>query len=239
MRGRLVAGALVAAAVVLIASDTLFGLDPLTSAGATLAGPVERLLGRAPTDAQVRALEQDNTRLRAALWTGSPPQQVREGTVTAQVVAYGGRQGYADTVTIDAGTRQGVRQDLTVLDRDGLIGRVIAVGPDTATVLLATDATATIGARLAGSGEIGTVTGTGLRGTGLLRLRVLNSRADVRPGQQVVTFGSRKALPYAPGVPIGTVTEVESGSDPLTRTALVRPAARFTALDVVGVVVPS
>jgi rod shape-determining protein MreC len=56
-------------------------------------------------------------------------------------------------------------------------------------------------------------------------------------GERLVTFGSMHDQPYVPGVPIGTVTTIERTPGALTRTALVRPFADFTALDVVGVVV--
>lgn len=245
-RGRLVVAALLLTAAILVTVDLRSGdsspLRPLLTAGAAVTGPVERMMAGLTSGGEsagrIRALEQENARLKAELWTRrAPPPQGQEGTVGAQVIAYGGRHGLSDTVTIDAGSADGVRANLTVLDGDGLVGRVIAAGPHTATVLLATDATAVIGARLEGSGEVGTVTGVG-KGSGLLRLRLLDADAPVREGQRVVTFGSRRMVPYAPGVPVGTVVQVEPRTDPLTRTALVRPATRFTALDAVAVVVP-
>ncbi|WP_157245327.1 rod shape-determining protein MreC [Nonomuraea typhae] len=249
--GRLVVGALVLAAILLIAADRQQALQPLLTAGAAVAGPVERAVAGLTSggNERIRALEQENARLKAELWTrsaqpGTPPgipatHPTLEGVrfVAAQVIAYGGQQGLSGTVTIDTGTAAGVRPDLTVVNGDGLVGRVVAAGPDTATVLLATDATSVIGARLAGAGEVGTVTGGGKPG-GLLELSLLDSAAGVAPGQRVVTFGSRRMVPFAPGVPIGTVVSVGPATDPLTRTALVRPAARLTALDAVAVVIP-
>ena len=46
--------------------------------------------------------------------------------------------------------------------------------------------------RLAGTGQIGVVSGTGkaMAGGGLLRLQVFDVNAVLRPGQQLVTFGS-------------------------------------------------
>ena len=54
------------------------------------------------------------------------------------MIAAGGD--YSDTVTIDAGTRDGITTNETVLNGDGLVGTVTAGQPDTATVQLATDA---------------------------------------------------------------------------------------------------
>jgi len=57
----------------------------------------------------------------------------------ARVVAVGAKQEFSWTVTIDAGTRDGISRDLTVLNGQGLVGRVVEVGPWTSTVLLAVD----------------------------------------------------------------------------------------------------
>src|SRR5207253_10310769 len=92
-----------------------------------------------------------------------------------------------------------------------------------------------VGARMAGTGEIGAVTGTG-KGPQLLHLELFDANAVLQVGEQLVTFGSVGGSPYVPGVPIGTVTALESGGA-LTRAALVRPFADFTSLGVVGVVI--
>ena len=61
--------------------------------------------------------------------------------VAASVIANG--QGFQQTVTLDAGSRDGVRPRETVLNGQGLVGEVTSVGPDTCTVLLATDSSST------------------------------------------------------------------------------------------------
>ncbi|MDR2984915.1 MAG: rod shape-determining protein MreC, partial [Nocardiopsaceae bacterium] len=108
----------------------------------------------------------------------------------------------------------------------------------TSTVQLASDPTAVVGVRFTGSGQLGWVTGTSASREGgeLLRLRVLGSGQPITVGQQLVTAGSVANRPYVPGIPVGVVTGVQPGAA-LTTTALVRPFADFTALDVVGVVV--
>lgn len=160
--------------------------------------------------------------------------------LAAHVVAYGGGlAGSAWTVTLDAGSDVGVREDQTVVNGDGLVGRVTQVSPTTSRVLLAADPTSAVGSRLEGAalgttpgrvGEVGLVEG---RGDDEPVLRLFDAQAQVQAGQRVVTFGST----YVPGVPVGEVVEVEATPGELERRALVRPAVDFTALDVVGVVV--
>jgi rod shape-determining protein MreC len=259
---------LLVAAVGLITLDHR-GFAPVGSlrgASAAIFGPVERVAadvtrpvtgffgavaGAPAARGKIQALEQENLRLRAELNAAqlgkADAAQLsrllqlagRGGyrLVAARVIGIG--VGYEDTVTIDAGTRDGVTTDQTVLNEAGLVGRVIQAGRDTSTVLLATDASAAVGCRLEGSQEIGVVRGTGksLSAQGGLRMELLDANAVLQPGQRLVTLGSVGGHPYVPGVPIGVITRVEATPGALTRTAVVRPFVQFTALDVVGVVI--
>jgi rod shape-determining protein MreC len=156
------------------------------------------------------------------------------GIKGAQVVAIGAAQGFSWTVTIDAGAKDGIRRDMTVLNGEGLVGRVTTVGPSTSTVLLANDPDFTVGTRMEGSDELGFATGQGDRP---LAVQLLNGKAKVKNGDRLVTFGSAADKPFVPGVPVGEVTRVDPSGGDLTRTIYVRPYVGFTKLDVVGVVV--
>jgi rod shape-determining protein MreC len=157
--------------------------------------------------------------------------------VAATVIAIG--QGYGQTVTLDAGSKDGIRPEETVIDGQGLVGTVTEVSAQTCTVLLATDATSVVGVTLAGSGQIGWVTGPGISrsGSGLLKLQVLDENAQLSPGDQLVTSASVHDRPYVPGVPVGVISKVQNRSGSLTALALVRPYVNFTSLGVVGIVV--
>jgi rod shape-determining protein MreC len=93
--------------------------------------------------------------------------------------------------------------------------------------------------RIAGTGEIGAVTGLGhsQSGPAALRLQVFDASAVLAPGQQLVTFGSAGGRPYVPGVPVGVITRVVASASALTKIAYVRPYADEGALGVVGVVI--
>jgi rod shape-determining protein MreC len=154
--------------------------------------------------------------------------------VPAQVIAVAAESGYARSVTVDAGTRDGIRRDMTVLNGDGLVGRVISVGPTTATILLVTDPSFSVGARMADSGETGLISGNGGEPLGL---EIYDAQATLEPGNVVVTLGSQNDKPFVPGIPIGEVTDVVSTPGALTRQAQVEPYANLTALNLVGIVI--
>jgi rod shape-determining protein MreC len=161
----------------------------------------------------------------------------RYEVVPARVIAIGAAQTFSWTVTIDAGTRDGIHPDLTVLNGDVLVGRVKTAGPSTATVLLAVDPDSSVGVRLEGSMEVGFTTGQGIADGSALDLRLLDGQSTVARGDRLVTFGSQGDTPYVPGVPVGVVRRVQGSPGSQTRTAIVEPYVDFTSLDLVGVVV--
>ena len=155
--------------------------------------------------------------------------------VPAEVVAAGPEQEFSWTVTIDVGTQDGIQRDMSVINADGLVGRIAAVHRTTSTVVLIVDPSVSVGARVAGSEEVGILSGTGDLSS--LEFQMLNPLADVNAGQDLVTFGSKNGKPYAPGIPIGEVTDVRGTAGQLTRVATIRPFAQMSALTIVGVVI--
>ncbi|MFD4760173.1 rod shape-determining protein MreC [Streptomyces sp. NPDC058439] len=232
------------------AAATVFG--PVENGVAAAVDPVGNAIGAVRDSGtrhnRIAELEQQNTALKTKL--GSDDQnrnRVREldrmlkksaagqyGIKAAEVVAIGAAQGFSWTVTIDAGSHDGIKRDMTVINGDGLVGRVTTVGPDTATVLLANDPDFTVGTRMEKTDELGFATGQGSRP---LSVQFLNGKAKVNKGDRLVTFGSSKDKPFVPGVPVGEVVRVDPSGGGLTRTVYVRPFVGFTKLDIVGIVV--
>jgi rod shape-determining protein MreC len=217
------------------------GVDPVSNAIAAVRESGDR-------HDRISELEEENAELRMELgsesFRESRMEQVEEllgtagagqyGIVGAQVIAIGASQGFSWTVTIDVGSEDGVSEDMTVLNGDGLVGRVTTVGPGTATVLLANDPSFTVGTRLESTEEIGFANG---RGDSTLDVELLNHQARVRTGDRMVTYGSQNNEPFVPGVPVGEVVSVDRSAGDLTRTVQVRPYVEFTQLDIVGVVI--
>jgi rod shape-determining protein MreC len=164
-----------------------------------------------------------------------PAAVAREAAISvrpAHVIAVAPEPG-SWTVAIDTGTDQGVAPENAVLDRAGLVGRVTSVTADTATVLLLVDPISSVGVRSATTGQVGTLTGTGDE---LCRLVMFDQNVVPAVGEELRTFGSRDARPYAAGIPVGTVVAVKRQADGVT--ILVRPYTGLGSLDAVGVVVP-
>ncbi|MFD8916385.1 rod shape-determining protein MreC [Streptomyces sp. NPDC055037] len=232
------------------AAATVFG--PVENGVASAVNPVGNAIGAVRDSGarhnRIAVLQKQNTELKQRLGSDDRNRsRVREldkmlakagagqyGIKGAEVIAIGAAQGFSWTVTIDIGAKDGIRRDMTVLNGDGLVGRVTTVGPDTATVLLANDPDFTVGTRMEGNDELGFATGQGDRP---LSVQLLNGKAKIKKGDRLVTFGSSKDRPFVPGVPVGEVVRVDPSGGDLTRTLYVRPFVGFTKLDLVGVVV--
>jgi rod shape-determining protein MreC len=237
-------------------------VDPLRHAAATVFGPLESgaTSARQPVDnlrdrfAELDRLKAENeklqaenekltTELRTTDYTRNRAAELDRllkvapaYTVTpARVIGIGGAQSFQHTVTIDAGTADGVRPDMTVLNGDGLVGRVVRATDATATVLLIGDRNSTVGGRLNSTLALGFLSGRGEIG-GTMDYKLVDLRARPKVGDRIVTWGSRGNAPYVPGVPIGTVTSVTPNQGTLGSTATVKPFVDPTRIDTVGVV---
>ena len=152
-------------------------------------------------------------------------------TVRCRVTALGPGN-FEWTATLDCGSGDGIRKDQTVVNGDGLVGKVVEVAPFSSLVLLSIDPEFTVIGRLAAHGTTGPVTGNGLRP---MEMQLLAPTARVSMGEAIVSNGVQGGI--VSGVPIGVVTKISAERSVVTRTVEVRPFVNFTALDTVAVVV--
>lgn len=234
-----------------VRSAAATALTPLQAAVSTVADPFVRTAGAIggahDETARIAELSTQNlalqAQLRDALAQGAdlpPADALRSAGAAAgtqvtvgHVIALSAADGYSWTIAVDRGSADGVVTDSAVLDDSGLVGRVLSVTEHSSTVLLLADPVSTVGVRMAGSGEIGTLDGTG---SDLLELTLFNPNARMSPGEELRSFGP-PGSPYPAGLPIGRVEEVRNRSGGLAPVATVRPYARLSALDVVGFVI--
>ncbi|OAT85611.1 rod shape-determining protein MreC [Desulfotomaculum copahuensis] len=137
------------------------------------------------------------------------------------------------TITLNKGTADGLKADMTVLAPEGLVGRIIAVSPHTAQVLLLTDPRSAVSSLLQDTRAPGLVEGTG-GATGGLRMKNIPTDTPVHAGQVVVSSGTGSLFPK--GVPIGQVTGSNRDPTGLFYDATVRPFVDFNRLEEVLVV---
>jgi rod shape-determining protein MreC len=123
---------------------------------------------------------------------------------------------------------------MTVISGFGLVGVVKMAYANSAIVQLASDPGFRVGARIAGTQQIGILSGQGTR-KGVLQL--LDNTEEIKVGDAILARGSNNGRPFVPGVPIGEVTSVDNSAGAVTQTADVKFYSNFSTLGVVSVVV--
>lgn len=131
---------------------------------------------------------------------------------------------------IDRGTDDGVVEGHTVIDEDGLVGRVDFATDSRARVRLISDPNNGVGVRDLSTNETGIVEG---QGSGPLRLRMFNPELSVELGDLIVTEGGR----FAPGIVVGSVAESATAEAGFSLITEVTAAVDFSRIDFVKVIV--
>jgi rod shape-determining protein MreC len=134
------------------------------------------------------------------------------------------------TVTIDKGTRDGLRGDMAVIAPAGVVGRIVIPSPRSAKVQLLIDRNAAAGALIERSRAQGVVVGSG---DDRLELAYVSEVSDIAVGDTVVTSGIDGIYPK--GFVIGRVETVERSGGGFKRI-VVRPDVDFKSLEEVLVV---
>jgi rod shape-determining protein MreC len=225
-------------------------VDPAQHGVTTLVAPVGRFAGRigdvGDSGDKIAALQKENADLRRQLregeLTGTRAAELQKlrllsgragfTVMPATVTGLGPSIGFEWTVTVDAGRRDGVRPDQTVIDSDGLVGRVKDVGETSSVVVLAVDPGSAVGVRVVGGNALGVAAGNGL---GPLAYTPLDPATRVKVGDRLVT-GPYGGSTYVAGLPVGQVTAVAGDPGAPAREATVTAYVSFARLDLVGIV---
>lgn len=190
---------------------------------------LEEALARAQAElVELREIASDATRLSELLDYVSAVQN--QETLTAEVIGYD-QNNLIRTIIINKGARDGVAIGMPVVTRQGLVGRIIDVTALAARVLLITDPSSSVSARLQISRAQGTVQG---RLTGSLRMGLIPLEAVVEVGDVVLTSGLGGNFP--PDIVIGQVTSVRQFEFELNQEAEVRSLVNFDTLEFVLVI---
>lgn len=140
--------------------------------------------------------------------------------------------GFVRAIQIDCGRRDGVELMDPVVTERGLVGRVTQVSATGAEVLLVTDPTSRVNARLQSTREDGVVSG---QLVGDLLMSFIPLEAQVREGDLVLTNGLGQMLPA--DLVVGQVLSVSLSEDELYQEARVRSLVDFDRLEIVQVII--
>ena len=232
-------------------SGTQNVLSPFQKAGSTVVSPFRDFFGDVThlgrTRNEIEKLKADNARLRNQLLQRKSADAELEQlksvldlagragykVLAARVISQGASTSFTQTITIDVGTSSGVRQNMTVVSGEGLVGVVKESYLNSALIMLATDPDFKVGVRIAGTQQIGILSG---RGSKRADLQLLDNQKIVKVGDVLLARGSTNNRPFVPGIPVGIISAVDSTAGSIAQTATVMLYPNFSALGVVSVV---
>lgn len=181
-------------------------------------------------DARNQMLVRENQQLRSEI---GMKERFKYPLLAAAVISRTPDNWYR-TVTINRGSRDGVQPNMAVVNWQGLVGKVSATTPFTATVQLVIDAGFGQGGFGAGaklpSGELGVI--QTVQG-GHVQMTFFSSDPAVQVGQPVFTSG-QAVIP--PDLLIGYADSLSTGASAFDKFLNVRPAVDFNKLDALHVV---
>ncbi len=205
-------------------------LDELDSENRKLSEQNRVLLA---TNNLLRDIEAENNRLRVAI-------EYRARSVfkllPARIISRDASTWW-NTVRINRGFEDGVETDQPVLTEIGLVGKTTTVTKNESIVVLITDESCRVAAKVEGTREQGILSGKRIQESGTpgeLHLNFLTKNASLEPGQKVYTAGVSSGV-FPSGILVGSVREFRTR--PLDGQALVEPAVDLSKTEDVFVVV--
>jgi rod shape-determining protein MreC len=178
-------------------------------------------------------LEAENNRLRMAL-------DFRERSsfklMPARIISRDSSTWW-NTIRVNRGFEDGVEADMPVVTDLGVVGKTTTVSKNEAIVVLITDETCRIAAKIDGTREQGIITGLRIQekaAEGLLQMNFLSKSAKISPAQQVLTAGVAHGS-FPPGLVIGRIKEFRLRA--LDGQAIVEPAVNLASVEDVFVLI--
>lgn len=140
------------------------------------------------------------------------------------------------TFMIDKGSEDGIKADMNVIAGSGLVGRVIDVSNNSATVLSIIDDSSNVSASVLNTSDRCVVTGDlQLMNENKISFNKLNDEMDrVKSGDKIIT--SNISDKYLPGILIGYIDDIAYDSNNLTKSGTIIPAVDFMHLEEVLVI---
>jgi rod shape-determining protein MreC len=145
----------------------------------------------------------------------------------ARVIARAGSP-MSRMIRLDRGQAHGIKPNSPVIAYGGAVGQVLSVAPHFSDVLLITDASSALDAKIVGSEARGLLRGITSSTEYLMEIRDIDGQVDVQAGNIVVTSGVNSNFPH--GIPIGTVIESSRSRDGLYISARIDPLVMMDRL---------
>ncbi|MDO8644466.1 MAG: rod shape-determining protein MreC, partial [bacterium] len=154
-------------------------------------------------------------------------------SLSARVIGYDSLAS-SRILTIDRGTKDGLKRRQPVISKEGLVGQIYRVSSKTSQVLLLTDPSSQIDVRSDRSRARGLIRGfltkTKLdRDDFVGRLAYLERSQEIQVGDLMVTSGLNDLFPK--GIPVGDVSSVKVRDEDVFQEAIIEPKVNIGRLE--------
>lgn len=181
---------------------------------------------------QVQAITAKNAELESELQEMKSllefNQTLTESSYLNATVVMRNIDGWNQTITVDKGKKQGVKEDMAVVTRQGIIGYVLHTSQFNSTVKLLTsvDANHKVSVKIEGNeGYIYGLLSSYDTNTGYYKIEGIAENTEIKEGANVITTGLGNTFPA--GILLGTVAQIQTDHFDLARTISVTPSVNF------------
>lgn len=140
---------------------------------------------------------------------------------------------YSKTIVINLGKKDGVKENMTVIGDQGLVGHVVSVTENTAKVQTIIDTASSVSSSMSTTKDSIVCKGT-LDEPSALKAMYIPTEANIIQGDSIETSGLGGIYPK--GIHIGTVKKVTNTQNLTDRYAIIETAVDFNKLDTVLVI---
>ncbi len=147
--------------------------------------------------------------------------------ITAEIISVDST--WFEVITVNKGSRDGIKEKMTVLTPSGLVGKVTKVYDFSCQVTTILDVSNAVSATLTKTGDlVNTIGDMGLVKDGLLKLKYVPADVTLQEGDVIETSGIGGIYPK--GIYIGTIKKVEEDKNLKKQYAIIEPGVDFSKM---------
>lgn len=182
---------------------------------------------------EMKKMEAENKSLRKKLEITDEYKyfKLAYGTITVRDF-----DNWNDTFTLNIGKKQGIKEGMPVVSKEGVVGFISKVEDEISKVTTILDASSSISVEISSINRPAVCKGDyGYKGSNKLKLVYIPIDAEISPGDTVYTSGI--GAMYPKGLPVGKVVDIKNNKNDINRYAVVETFTNIDALNEVAVII--
>ncbi len=141
-----------------------------------------------------------------------------------------------DSFMINVGSKQGIKEGMPVVCKEGVVGFIASVAQDTSKVITILDTSSSVSVEISSINRPAVCKGDySYKSTNKLKLTYIPIDAEISPGDTIYTSGI--GMMYPKGLPLGKVVEIKNKKNDINRYAIVETFANIDSLNDIAVIV--